>query len=135
MWCSGTGAPVLTRAVAERGALATQFALGLCFHHGLNGAPVDLPEALLWMRRAAAGNVCEALVNIGMAHELGSSGLPAGGAEGPVLYRRAPDAGLGMARYRLGVCYSKGRGITRDAAEAVRHWRIESRTWLPSSTG
>ena len=36
-----------------------------------------------------------------------------------------------MARYRLGVCYSKGRGVPQDRAEAARHWRQAADAGVP----
>lgn len=93
----------------------------------------DAKAALAWARRAAAANVVDGHFTVGMMHELGEGGLAAGGAEAPRLYRIAADAGHPGARYRLGVCYSKGRGVAQDRAEAARHWRLAADAgWPPA---
>jgi GDPmannose 4,6-dehydratase len=45
------------RKAAEGGDLAAQYVIGVSFHDGKKGAPKDAAQALVWYRRAAAGNV------------------------------------------------------------------------------
>ena len=48
------------RAAAERGDLAAMTVLGLCFREGVRGAPKDEAQWLVWVQRAAAGNLASA---------------------------------------------------------------------------
>lgn len=114
------------RSAAERGDLAGQYLVAVAYYNGdsSEGIPQDRREAIVWLTRAAAGNVTDACALLGQAYELGMGGLPAGSPEALQLYARAAEAGHTIARYRLGVCYFHGVGVAKDAKAAVRHWRI-----------
>ena len=117
------------RSAAERGDLASQYLVA----QEIVAKKGDLREAFAWLARAAAGNVADACAQLGFAHEVGEGGLAAGSPEAPRLYLRAAEAGHKFARYRLGVCYSKGRGIAKDDKVAVSHWRIAADAgWAPA---
>lgn len=118
---------------AAAGDLAAQVVLGGMHYEGRGGAARDHAAALAWARRGAAGHMIDGNFMVATMNELGEGGLAAGGADGPRLYRIAAEAGHPVARYRLGVCYSKARGVQQDRAEAARHWRIAAELgWPPA---
>jgi tetratricopeptide (TPR) repeat protein len=41
-------------------------------------------------------------------------------------YRKAAEQGYASAQYQLGVCYSKGMGVTEDRTEAIKWYKIAS---------
>ena len=111
------------RAAAETGDLAAMEALGECFGEGVKGAPKDDTQAVVWYRRAAAGNVACAQCNLGVMHEHGQGGLEKSDAKAVALYRLAAAAGLSPALFNLGLFFCAGRGVPQDLAEAARLWR------------
>jgi TPR repeat protein len=122
------------REAAEGGDAIAAALLADVYWQGLKGAPEDRAAALVWATRAISrGNVAAAQFRAGIMHELGQGGLPAAGSEAPRLYRAAAEQGHPMARYRLGVCHSKGRGVAVDKGEAVRHWRAAALLGVPNA--
>ena len=112
------------RAAAEAGNLAAQFVFGAWLDQGVNGAPLDQPEAARWWRRAAAGNLAHAQAQLGLMFEWGRGGLGVDLVEAARLYRRAAAQGLAKAQSFLGVCYRDGKGVPLNLAESVRLFRL-----------
>ena len=112
------------RAAAEAGDLAAMEELGERFDDGLRGAPKDDAQAVVWWRRAAAGNVARAQKNLASMHENGEGGLEKSNAIAAALYRAAAAAGFASALFNLGLCFDLGRGVPQDRAEAVRLWLL-----------
>jgi TPR repeat protein len=110
------------RAAAEAGDLAAMEDLGERFHYGLREAPKDDAQAVVWRRRAAAGNVARAQSAFAFMHANGEGGLERSDAKAVALYRAAAFAGYASALFNLGCCFDNGRGVPRDRAEAVRLW-------------
>jgi len=81
-------------------------------------------QAVVWVRRAAAGNLARAQFNLGAMHERGEGGLERSDAQAARLYKLAADAGFSDAIYNLGNGYRDGRGVREDKAEAVRLWKL-----------
>jgi len=86
-----------TREAAERGDLAAQAFLGLCFYVGFRGCPKDDAQALVWFRRAALGNVANALGTMGALCNQGTHGLPVHKAEAARYFSLAAAQGDGDA--------------------------------------
>ena len=110
------------RAAAEAGDFAAMAMLGERFHAGVREAPKNDAQAVVWWRRAAAGNVARAQFNLASMHERGEGGLEKSDANAVVLYRPAAAAGFVDALYNLGNGYYNGRGVPQNHAEAVRLW-------------
>jgi TPR repeat protein len=110
------------RAAAEAGDLAAMEELGERFYYGLREAPKDDAQAVVWRRRAAAGNVARAQSAFAFMHTNGEGGLEKSDSKAVALYRAAVAAGFVDALFNLGCCFDDGRGVPQDRAEAVRLW-------------
>ena len=58
---------------------------------------MDDAQAVVWLRRAAAGNVARAQCTLGVMHEHGLGGLEKSDAKAVALYRPAAAAGYARA--------------------------------------
>jgi TPR repeat protein len=106
------------------GALLLPWSLAISFAQSaaVSGADLDGLRA-----RAERGEV-EAQLRMGGLCE------KSGDLDGAVKWmRRAADKGLPQAQHNLGVYYSRGMGVPKDAAEAVTWWRRAAESGLPSS--
>ncbi len=104
--------------LAEAGDADAQYNLGNLFDRGL-GRPEDDATAQRWYEMAAAQGVVEAMVNLGLIHELGRAGMARDPAEAARWYERAGEAGNALAQYKLGEMYSTGTGVPLDHARAA----------------
>jgi TPR repeat protein len=77
-----------------------QYALGECYRRG-DGVTKDNAQADQWFRKAAANKYVCAIAQ----------------------YRKEAEQGHAEGQAELGECYFYGRGVTEDAAEAVRWLR------------
>jgi localization factor PodJL len=75
---------------------------------------------------ANGGNV-RAEAALGFAYLDGTSGIAVNEAEGARWLERAADSGDGMAAYRLGTLYERGRGVPTDQAKAIQLYGIAAK--------
>jgi TPR repeat protein len=111
------------RAAAEGGDLAAQYVLGASFYFGAGGFPKDAAQALLWLRRAAAGNLAHAHTDLGVMHDRGEGGLAVDHEEAFRLYSLAARQGDAEAQFNCGCCLRDGEGVARDLSAAASFFR------------
>jgi TPR repeat protein len=104
--------------LAEGGDADAQYNLGNLYDRGLGRAEDDAAAAE-WYRRAAGQGVVEAMVNLGLIHELGRAGVARDPAEAARWYEEAGAAGNALAQYKLGEMYSTGTGVPQDFERAA----------------
>jgi uncharacterized protein len=112
------------RLAAERGDAHALAALGLMALDG-RGMDKDPSRGKAWLEEAAAKNEPRASYNLALL--LLSTGAPADLSHAVELLRRAAEKEVGDAQHALGVLYLRGRGVSRDPAEAAR--------WFLKATG
>ena len=118
-------------ALAGRGDVEAQAALGAMFEDGRGGAP-DYDRAVSWYRLAADGGDAFAAYRLGLLYEKGL-GVRRDVDEAANLYRRAAAAGSEPAAFRLGQLYEQGALGIRDVAEALRWYRMAAAGWRARS--
>ncbi len=111
----------LFKPLAEQGAAAAQFYLGVMYENGL-GVSQDYAEAVKWYRKAAEQGDDEAQNNLGILYVTGR-GVTRKYAEAVKWYRKAAEQGNTKAQNNLGIMYERGLGVSRDYAEAVKWYR------------
>ena len=122
-------------AAAEGGDLAAQYVLAVRIRDGHGGAPRDSALMLKWLRRAAAGNVARAQVDLGVMHMHGQGGLAVNIAAAVQLYKAAAAQEHNVALNNLAKCFLQGWGVSRDPAEAVRLFRASADKGYADSEG
>jgi TPR repeat protein len=110
---------LMTKA-AEAGFLTAMEGLAEIYEQGGAGRRRDLPQAVIWYRRAAEAGSVDAQVAVGTAHYLGRGAVkdPAAAAR---WYRLAAQGGDAGAMYLYASMVEQGDGVERDLAEA-RYW-------------
>lgn len=81
--------------------------------------PLDAPEAVRWLTKAAEAGVPEARLNLGLLCLEGRPGIVRDLAQGRWL-RAAAKSGNFCAEYNLGVLYNTGLGVALDGKEAQK---------------
>jgi TPR repeat protein len=105
------------RKAAEQGHVGAQYNLGNCYSYGL-GVPKDEAEAVKWYRKAAE-----------QGHAMSQGYITSWAGMTPKEVQTFDDARLKAgkgdadAQYMLGMCYSDGKGVPKDKAEAVKWFR------------
>ena len=109
------------RRAAERCSAPAQNNLGILLRNG-NGVRKNVKGALLWLRKAfRSGDSCAAQ-NIAITYrEIGDLSTSV------KWFRKAADAGDGDALIQLGIHYYWGKGIRKNAKEAVRCFRTATK--------
>ena len=101
--------------LADAGNADAQFALGMIYAAG-DEIPQDLPQALIWLRRAAEQGHPQA------QYEFASFYIREGSnqdlAEAVKWLRRSAEQGYPRAQLTLGMLYAAGQGVDQDMAEA-----------------
>lgn len=109
------------RRAAEHGLTPAQNTLGVLLSNG-DGIRKNVREAFLWLRKAfRSGDSCAAQ-NIAITYrEIGDLSTSV------KWFRKAADAGDGDALIQLGIHYYWGKGIRKNAKEAVRCFRTATK--------
>jgi TPR repeat protein len=81
------------------------------------GVPQDYVEAVKWYRLAAAQEMAEAQVMLGLMY-VGGQGVPQDYVEAVKWYRLAAAQGIAEAQFRLSLMYGLGWGVSRDLVTA-----------------
>ena len=110
-----------TRRLAEQGASAAQFNLGVYYLLGQD-APQDYSEAVRWFRMAAKQDDAEAQYNLAMLYAKGL-GVPQDSAEAVRWFRMAAEIGHAKAQNHLALMIANGQGVPRDYVEAAQWYR------------
>jgi hypothetical protein len=105
------------RLAAQQGDPHALAALGLMALDG-RGIEKNQAQGLAWLEQAAGKGEPAASHNLSLL--LMSSGSQEDLLRAVELLRRAADAEIGDAQHALGVLYLRGRGVSRDPAEAAR---------------
>ena len=108
------------RANAERGNLASQYALGLRYANGVGGVERDPVEALRWYRLSGEQGHMPAQFAVAAMYDRGV-GVAENALEAARWYEAAALQGHGGAQHNLAVAYETGRGVGRSASLA-RLW-------------
>ena len=108
------------RANAERGNLASQYALGLRYANGAGGVERDPVEALRWYRLSGEQGHMPAQFAVAAMYDRGV-GVAGNALEAARWYEAAALQGHGGAQHNLAVAYETGRGVGRSASLA-RLW-------------
>jgi TPR repeat protein len=109
------------RSVADQGAPAAQYNVGLMYTWG-KGGPKNEAEAAKWFRRAAEQGHADARFAVGVAYQSGS-GVREDQVEAVKWYRLAAEQGQQKAQYNLGVIYQHGKAVAKDYAEAAKWYQ------------
>jgi TPR repeat protein len=110
-------------AAAEAGDHGAQYSLGLRLYEG-SGCAQDLAQALVWLRRSAAGNVAEAQSWLGLILFNGECGVSVDHNHAARLLKQSAEQGYAPAQYKFGSCLYNGTGTPRNPAKAVHVWRL-----------
>lgn len=82
----------------------------------------DDQTAIQWLRKAAAAGNSEAMVDFGMAYDIGV-GVGQDYAKSRQWLRKAADVGTARAMYELGYLYDMGWGVQKDRTQAMQWYR------------
>lgn len=106
------------RVKAAAGDAIAQFSLGAMLYYGAD----DMPQAILWLRKAAAQHHAPAEFQLGQLYDFGFGVTPSN-EQALAWYRLAAEHGSGAGQRAVGEFYHKGRGIPADPSEAARWYR------------
>jgi len=82
------------------------------------------PQIVQLLRKKAASGNIDAYADLGTLYKNGWAGLPQDHAESAKWYQPAAERGSAVAQLNLGVFYSLGLGVTKNADEAIRFLRL-----------
>ena len=105
---------------AVRGDAGAQFNLGCYYHHGKNGIPKDLSQAVYWYRKAAEQGKMHAQFNLGSCYKNGD-GVTQDYSQAVYWYRKAAEQGSKEAKNKLGFFFFEGKGVAKDYSQAI-YW-------------
>lgn len=125
------------RKLADAGDAEAQFNIGLRYHSGRDGFPVDHTEAAKWFRKSAEQGLHWAQAILGSCYRYGW-GVPRDGVEAAKWYHKAAAQGSVSSCCGLGELYDKGGvGIPPNPAEAMKWYRraanygyADAKNWL-----
>lgn len=106
------------RVNATAGDVIAQFSLGAMLYYGAD----DMPQAIQWLRKAAAQQYAPAEFQMGQLYDFGFGVTPSD-EQALAWYRLAAEHGSGPGQRAVGECYQKGRGIPANPSEAARWYR------------
>lgn len=109
--------------LAENGDHRAMYALGSMYAAG-HGVPMDLKEALKWLRKAASYGRPDAQYKIGVMYDRGL-GLKQNYRKALSWYGKSAKNGFGMAQYKIGQMYIVGHGVKQNPIKAY--------AWLKSA--
>lgn len=117
---SEEGRVICDAVLAVKGDKDSQYRLGMAYTHGV-AVPIMENEAAMWIDRAAAQNLPDALVRMG-ALRLDGKGIDRDYNEAYRLFTAAARSGDARGAYYMGICCLNGYGIMRDSEMAVRYF-------------
>ena len=110
--------------LAEMGDARAQLALGALYESGRGVPAVDLEQAVVWYRAAAAQGLPAAQNNLALLYSTGR-GVPRNPIMAAELWHTAAAAGHPQAQFNLALAYERGLGVPRDYHAAAR-WYAEA---------
>jgi TPR repeat protein len=108
-----------TKAAAEAGDKEAQYRLGFMYQHW-NAAPMDVPLAVKWYKKAAEQGYPDAANQIGNIYLTGMGGMKPDASEGMKFYIRGAEIGSDDAMNNLGDVYFYGWGIKPNTEHAMK---------------
>jgi TPR repeat protein len=113
---------VIGKFVASDGDADTQTLMGYMLMHG-QGGNIDMPQALIWYKKAAAQGQTDAMIALGEIALSGQAGLSRTSALS--WFTKAAKLDRTDAMRALASLYAGGKGILPNSAEA-RAWRVKA---------
>jgi cell division septation protein DedD len=110
--------------LAEAGDARAQLALGTLYESGRGVPAVDLGQAVVWYRAAAAQGFPAGQNNLALLYSTGR-GVPRNPVMAAELWHTAAAAGHPQAQFNLALAYERGFGVPRDYDAAAR-WYAEA---------
>ncbi|MBY0431135.1 MAG: sel1 repeat family protein, partial [Rhodospirillales bacterium] len=104
------------RPVAEQGDAAAQYNMGVIHYNGL-GIERDIPAAIQWFEKAAAGDNVPAMSLLGALYLSGQAGKSDPGRTFRLLLDAAKK-GDATAQYNVGSLYASGQGVPVNLVQA-----------------
>ena len=95
-----------------------QFSLGAMLYYGAD----DMPQAILWLRKAADQHYAPAEFQMGQLYDFGFGVTPSD-EQALAWYRSAAEHGSAAGQRAVGEFYQKGRGIPANPSEAAKWYR------------
>lgn len=86
--------------------------------------PQDLPQGLMWLRKAAEAGLADAQYNLGGYYKVGC-GVQQDFKEAFEWFKKAADQGFFGGQYELGVLYGYGAGTEKDLDQA-EYWTAKA---------
>ena len=102
---------------AQAGDSDAQYSLALAYQEG-HGTAMDIDQAIVWYKKAAAGNEPNALYTLGHMRHRGI-GMKRDFVAAAKWYRAAGDNGHPKAMFNLARLYMSGLGVERSFSEGV----------------
>ncbi len=121
---AGQSEPEMIKQEAQEGMPSAELLYGLSLLEGRYGLQVDVPQGILWLRRAAEQGNSFAALTLGNRYAQGN-GVDKDPAQAVTWWRKAAQADNGEAQYHLGKAYLEGNGVSQDDVKAV-HWLKQS---------
>lgn len=91
--------------------------IGFCFQDG-DGVEKDINMAIEWYDKAIDLGDVSAMVTKGAIYYYGKGGIPINYEEAVKWFKKAAESGDDDGMWRLGVCFSMGRGVDKDYNKA-----------------
>jgi hypothetical protein len=110
--------------LAETGDARAQLGLGTLYESGRGVPAVDLGQAVVWYRAAAAQGFPAGQNNLALLYSTGR-GVPRNPVMAAELWHTAAAAGHPQAQFNLALAYERGFGVPRDYDAAAR-WYAEA---------
>lgn len=108
---------------AKNGDHAAQMFLGIMYHDGLGGFPVDYAKSIEWYTKSADQGNSMAQHNLGLIYNKGH-GVPKNLEKAFGLYWKSAQQGEVKAQAKLGVCYYEGEGVKQNIVLAYVWYKI-----------
>ena len=102
---------------ADNGCTRALRHIGFCYQDG-NGVEKDINKAIEWYDKAIDLGDVSAMVTKGAIYYYGKEGIPINYEEAVKWFNRAAESGDDDGMWRLGVCFSMGRGVDKDYSKA-----------------
>lgn len=114
----------LFKIAAERGYAKAQNSVGTILLKGRLGQPMNSPEGLKWLQKAADQKNAEAAYYLAIAYDNGEGCKP-NPAEAFKWYKYAADLEYARAQNAVGVAYLKGiHGVKKNGNEAIKWFKL-----------
>jgi serine/threonine protein kinase len=122
----------LFREAASLGEVSAMVELGESLMNDSDGVSADYPEALRWLRMAAAAGNPAGMVDLGGMYLLGN-GVDENYQTAAEWFTKAVEKGNPAAMYDLGMLYESGQGVAADRNKAEQLYSDSARLGNPEA--